>query len=913
MAKLTPEEQFEALEKALKSMTATITNFVSDFASTASNAAKSMADDVDDLSKEVDTVLKKALKKAGKEDFSKFAEAQMKEFNDNILEVYRKNIGTGALSATKRKKALEEALKSGDVKEKFGFETDFNKKGTEAYTFFNSLLDLVKKFENEILQVNEAVADLSRDMMKPFDKLIGWIEKMPGGKILSSALELDTMKKEIEMNIKAELKKAYDEGVRGFDLVGKAGTSAFKNIGKAIMANPMLLILGAVALIFVGLIKLGNRYLDVMKGIRDQTGLVAKDASELAMLSRDVAEEWSNVGIDMEAAGKATSAIVNEFQLASVATRDMVEGVGTMVGILGVGEQNAAKVARIFTAMGGVSADMVDNMSLVVADIARTGKVAPAKVFEDMAQSSKEINLYFKGNVKEAAKAAIELRRMGSSLKEAATTAKGLVDFESSITSELEASVLLGRQLDLSAARYYAWTGQIEKAQNAVLDQVGNLAEWNRMMPFQKEAIAKAANMEVDQITNMLNQRKLISQMSKEEKEAYQDSLKQLEKIQDVDKDRLIMQNKSLLAQEQLKKMWDNILMALSPILDVLYKITEFVANLIEKTGTWGIGLVVVAGVVGGILLKAATSLMGAMSQKISGGIMDLINKPDVIKKSGEQLEMFGDKTSKFSKGAGGGWGLAKAAVGIILIAGALWIFAQALKVLADNDKLWESLAAAAVGLLVLAGIAILLASFAPVFTTGVFVIMLLAVAVGILGLALQAFIPVMEAFGKLFTVFTEAIGKLATQVTFEQLAGVAGGLTLIGLSLAAFGMTGIFGMFGLLQLLGTTAALKELAMLASPLNVVATSIERLGEALKVLNSVSIDVDKLEDISDIAVKVKRNESPNVNVAAADNSGIIKKLDEMIKRIESMEIKMDGKIVGEIVTEKSGRTGFGQTL
>jgi len=910
--KLTAEEQFDALKNALNSLTDTVTQFIGNFAKMASDAAKNIGDDTKDFSDDMGGILQKATKSIAGFDSSKMASLarkQMENFNTNFLDLYSKKLGAGGLSPAKVKDAIEAILKGMDIKAEFGLTE------SQYKDFVKNLQKLVKENENLILTFKDAVSDLARDMMKPFDKLIGWIEKLPGGKLLSAAFDLDKMKKDIETKIKTELAKAYEEGVRGFKLIGEAGKSAFKSIGAAIVANPMLLVFGAVSLLLYGMVKLGKRYLDVMKGIRDQTGLVAKDAAELAKVSRDVAGEWSNLGLDMEAAGKATGAIVNEFQIMDVATRDMIEGVGAMVGILGVGEQSAAKVARMFEVMKGASTATTIQMAAVVGNAAKLGGIAPAKVFEDMAQSTKEIQTYFKGSFTNAAKAAIELRRMGTSIKEASASAKSMVDFEASIGSELEASVLLGRQLDFSAARYYAFMGDIENQQKEVLKQVGSLEEFNAMMPFQKEAIAKAAGMEVDQLGNMLQQQKILAGMDSKKKQEYKDGLELLKNMQDVNEKSLLDDNKRLLATEQLKKMWDNILMALSPVFDVLYQITEWVAAIAEKSKALGIGLIAIAVIVGGVLLTAVTSLVGKLGQKISGGLMDMIFKPNFassgVEKVAKGINIVDNSVEKFSKGAGGGWGLAKAAVGMILIAGALWIFAQALKVLSDNDKLPETLAVAVVGLAALTVVALLLGTLQGPIILGALAMVILAGAVWVLGLALQAFIPVMDAFGKLFAVLAKSLGDLATRVTFSQLAGVAGGLSLIGLALAAFGMTGIFGMFGLLQLMGTTAALSELAKLANPLNIVATSIERLGAALKILDTSKLDMDKLEEIGDIALKGKVEQTPNVTVNVPDRDDWWKKFDILIDKVGSMEVKMDGKLVGEVLADGTSNPGFGR--
>ena len=52
--------------------------------------------------------------------------------------------------------------------------------------------------------------------------------------------------------------------------------------------------------------------------------------------------------------------------------------------------------------------------------------------------------MFFQGSVGDLSKAAIEAARLGTSLKQASEVAEGLLDFENSITAELEKSAMLG-------------------------------------------------------------------------------------------------------------------------------------------------------------------------------------------------------------------------------------------------------------------------------------------------------------------------------------------------------------------------------------------------------------------------------------------------------------------------------------
>jgi len=90
-------------------------------------------------------------------------------------------------------------------------------------------------------------------------------------------------------------------------------------------------------------------------------------------------------------------------------------------------------------------------------------------------------------------------------LSSVSSTAEGLLDIESSINKEMEASVLLGRQVNLSKAREYALMGDIDNMTRSLVEQVGSINEFNRLNIIQRQALAEAIGMSVDDLSKMIN------------------------------------------------------------------------------------------------------------------------------------------------------------------------------------------------------------------------------------------------------------------------------------------------------------------------------------------------------------------------------------------------------------------------
>lgn len=95
---------------------------------------------------------------------------------------------------------------------------------------------------------------------------------------------------------------------------------------------------------------------------------------------------------------------------------------------------------------------------------------------------------------------------MGVSLSTTAKVAEGLLDFENSITKEVEASVLIGRQLNFQKARELALSGDIAGATKDIVKQLGSEVEFNKLNLIQRKALADSIGVSVSELSKMVGQ-----------------------------------------------------------------------------------------------------------------------------------------------------------------------------------------------------------------------------------------------------------------------------------------------------------------------------------------------------------------------------------------------------------------------
>ena len=125
----------------------------------------------------------------------------------------------------------------------------------------------------------------------------------------------------------------------------------------------------------------------------------------------------------------------------------------------GITGDNAAKLAKSIQSIQGGSLETSLNTISTFENLSRAAGVAPKLVLDDIAESTELFAKFAKDGGENLAKAAIEARKLGLNLSAVDKISESILDFETSIEKQMEASVLLGRQLNLDKARQLALSG----------------------------------------------------------------------------------------------------------------------------------------------------------------------------------------------------------------------------------------------------------------------------------------------------------------------------------------------------------------------------------------------------------------------------------------------------------------------
>ena len=452
----------------------------------------------------------------------------MKELNDALkgrkqnLKDIEKLEAKGYKSAIDRKKVLEDILKI--QKSINNLEADKVSLGKQI----NGLNSVRKSDLGRIFKIQKSI-DLAKQAQKSGDK-----EAIRQSQ-LSLALKKRILRCEADeetiLREKSKLSGKYlddieavAENIKGMpNFTEKASLEKqaqdkindFRNKTKEVsnlLSSPTAMGVAVIGFLVKQMVDFAQKTLEV----RQNLGTSVVESARLAGNMKVAGLAAKSVGGSSEQAEAAISAMVDEFGTTGSISSDLAISLGRVTGQFGISGANAAKLLKSMQGINGASAET--NLSLIsaVGELARAEGVAPGAVLNDIAENTETFAQFAKGGGENLAKAAIEARKLGLNLGTVASIAENLLDFESSIEKEMEASMLLGRQMNLDKARELALSGDLAGLAEEVKNQVGSQAEFEAMNVVQRKALAAAMGVTVSDLSKMVAGEKTSAQLAED-------------------------------------------------------------------------------------------------------------------------------------------------------------------------------------------------------------------------------------------------------------------------------------------------------------------------------------------------------------------------------------------------------------
>ena len=208
---------------------------------------------------------------------------------------------------------------------------------------------------------------------------------------------------------------------------------------------------GAITFVIAGLVKADKATTDFAKTL----GISKSEARGIGDEMNAFAVESGKAYLTTEKMMDAQRELSNSLGASAGYTKEQLQSQVMLTKMVGLQGQEAADLVEMGISTGKSTKVITEEILNSVAGLEKeTGiRLEGQKVLKEVANANGQLGAQYGFNNKALAQAVVTANKLGLSLKETQAIAKGLLDFESSITSELEAELLTGKNLNLERAR----------------------------------------------------------------------------------------------------------------------------------------------------------------------------------------------------------------------------------------------------------------------------------------------------------------------------------------------------------------------------------------------------------------------------------------------------------------------------
>ena len=257
--------------------------------------------------------------------------------------------------------------------------------------------------------------------------------------------------------------------------------------------------------LMASLLKLAKSFAERMDAIGDTFGSIDSLGPSLVNSLNAQGAEAVKLGKGQKDVLDTTTVLSAEFGLSLEAATQLSGEVLKTAKATGLSNEEAARLVGTFDQIAGLSGKEASNLVEATSQLAVQRGVAPQQVLKDIAGSSETIATFTKEGGENLMEAAIAARQMGLNIESVAKSAEAVLDFETSIAAETEASVLLGQQLNLQRARQLALDKDLVGFQKEIKEQIGGIGDFTELNRFQQESLSKALGMTISETAKLVS------------------------------------------------------------------------------------------------------------------------------------------------------------------------------------------------------------------------------------------------------------------------------------------------------------------------------------------------------------------------------------------------------------------------
>jgi len=483
----------------------------------------------------------------------------------------------------------EQKLRQGeinDLNKKILYHNENIKKQSESLNTSTKQYFITRAQREELERTNkERISELNhqKEIEKKLGVTSGLLKALSNFPILRDIVNskdiLDNAKKTVEQT---------GSGVKGLG-------AAFSTLGgkiKSALINPANITLGLVTGIISALIQ-GDKatgelakafnitYLEANK-LRGELSIIASSSGNIAVTTKALQETIISLG-------NALGTTINPLK----ESKDLVF-ITELAEKAGIAREEQTSMYKMSKVTGkSIEDNTLGFMAQAKIQANKNNIILNEKLLlKDVNNISDSIKISLGLSGDELGKAAASAQVLGTNLSQIDKIAGSILNFEESISNELYAELLTGKQLNLEAARHYALNNDLASLSEELGKNMMTAAEFGRMGRIEQEAYAKAFSLSREEYSSMAISAETLKGLSKEEAKQSQqifNSLKQRhgeEKALEIVKKegyKNLMQQQSVQERinQSVEKLKDGFTLMLEPLLPI-FNILSGVLNAVN-------------------------------------------------------------------------------------------------------------------------------------------------------------------------------------------------------------------------------------------------------------------------------------------------------------------------------------------
>ncbi len=499
---------------------------------------------------------------------------------------------------------------------------------------FGGLEDITKaipglsKFTGAFTEASEAAESQARFNKLNFDTVKGItkaqrVQRLQDLKALRSGKALN---KEAVKRLGLEGRMVTKAGLLNKSFKRSTISKAVKPLGKSItpfmaglksIAPALSKALGPLSLIIEAVRAIGSADKQLVE-LQKSMALSSDDAVKFRSELIGAAAATGDINITATALNKTFGSISQQFGFIAKFSSDTLITTTKLTDVVGIGAEAANNLAAASVSSGVEFESAYKNAIGTSYELQRQEGVQfdLRQILEESGKITGTIRANLGANITAIAEAITEAKLFGSTLNEVAAAGRQLLDFESSITNELKAELLIGRNINLERARLAALNGDQVTLAKELRREAGDYTEFTNMNVIQQEAIAAAVGMQSDQLADILFKQDIQGKTAEQLRAQGKDELADMLEKQ-------TMQEKFNASIVKLQEMFTDVFTAISPILTVVVDIFKIIGYIVKPIGALIAGANKFSSILGFIvsLITAAAIAATVMNASLTFGI----------------------------------------------------------------------------------------------------------------------------------------------------------------------------------------------------------------------------------------------------------------------------------------------------